>query len=199
MDLIVTDFEATCWDKADYKHNEYAELVSLQEIIEIGCCVVDSYTCAISRRFSIIVKPVKYPILSDFCKNLTGITQDEVDCGLLFSEALHAWIGLFNPWEDIFCSWGYFDKNILEKNCKLFGDTYPFATPHVNIKTLVADELFDGRSAGVRTRCNELGITFIGNQHRGLDDAVNIVAIMDQMSRVCCESIQGILERLGKI
>ena len=39
--LIVTDFEATCWDDSKIDSTEYVKLLSEQEIIEIGCVFLD--------------------------------------------------------------------------------------------------------------------------------------------------------------
>jgi inhibitor of KinA sporulation pathway (predicted exonuclease) len=70
----VLDFEATCWEGEPKKHK--------QEIIEFPSVLyeltVDKQLKFISE-FSKYVRPVFEPILSKFCKELTGITQDKVD------------------------------------------------------------------------------------------------------------------------
>lgn len=49
---------------------------ALQEIIELSCVIVDTAACAVRpggwQRY---VKPDQHPLLTDFCTQLTGITQ----------------------------------------------------------------------------------------------------------------------------
>ena len=197
MNLIVTDFEATCWDRKIIGDLQEKVFLKTQEIIEIGCCVVNPVTMGILRRFSLMIKPVKSFQLSPFCKELTGISQEEVASAAPFDEALNMWLAMVDPWDDIFCSWGDWDDKILKKNCLMHRIPYPFSQRHINIKQLVADELFDGRRASITTRCQEMGITFEGTMHRGLDDAINVVTIIDNMSRQLCEGFASILSRKG--
>lgn len=192
MRLVVTDFEATCWDRKTVAPNEYSALLAKQEIIEIGCCFVTISELQIVHKMGIIVRPIFYPQLSDFCKNLTGITQLEVDSGAPFADAVASWVGLAEK-GDLFCSWGDFDRKILEKNCRLLGVSYPWDN-HLNLKKLVAEEL-NLNPASISRRCNELNVPFVGKRHRGLDDAENIVSILEALCERLFEDFGEILSR----
>ena len=82
MDYIIVDLEATCQENnRDFEN----------EIIEIGAVKLnDSFKYV--DEFDIFVKPKLNPILSDFCKNLTSIKQEDVDGAVSFTEALDKFI-----------------------------------------------------------------------------------------------------------
>lgn len=86
MDFVVYDTEYTTWEGAMARkwlgENEY------KEVIQIGALKVSYPEFEVKDSFKIYVKPQKNPILSDYCKNLTGISQNEVDSGVPFSQAL---------------------------------------------------------------------------------------------------------------
>lgn len=63
--LIVLDLEATCDIDGRLPANE-------MEIIEIGAVILDARYQIVSE-FQQFVKPIKHPVLSDFCRSLTHI------------------------------------------------------------------------------------------------------------------------------
>mmetsp|Transcript_23438 Transcript_23438/g.23184 ORF Transcript_23438/g.23184 Transcript_23438/m.23184 type:complete len:278 (+) Transcript_23438:221-1054(+) len=77
--FLVLDFEANCI--------EPGELIC-QEIIEFPVQALNTKTLQIDHTFHYYIKPDVVPDLSDFCTNLTGITQNMVDAGIPLLEAL---------------------------------------------------------------------------------------------------------------
>ncbi|TTE81772.1 Poly(A)-specific ribonuclease PARN [Bagarius yarrelli] len=71
--LIIIDFESTCWRE---KNNHG------QEIIEFPAVLMNTHTGEIESEFHSYVQPQEHPLLSSFCKELTGITQEQVEAGL---------------------------------------------------------------------------------------------------------------------
>ncbi|KAL3313556.1 ERI1 exoribonuclease 2 [Cichlidogyrus casuarinus] len=69
--LIVIDFESTC----SVKTGEYCPT----EIIEFPAIIVDLKENKTLEIFHHYVRPTEQPILTDFCMNLTGISQKIVD------------------------------------------------------------------------------------------------------------------------
>lgn len=67
--LVVIDFEATCDNKTS---------LTPQEIIEFPAVLVNLETLRIQAVFRTYVKPVCHPQLTEFCKRLTGIQQEQV-------------------------------------------------------------------------------------------------------------------------
>ena len=74
--FVVIDFEATCEERnpADYRH----------EIIEFPAVLVSSASGEVVDIFHEYCRPVINPVLSDFCRALTGIEQSTVDAADVF-------------------------------------------------------------------------------------------------------------------
>ncbi|XP_061352973.1 uncharacterized protein LOC133297789 [Gastrolobium bilobum] len=77
--FVVIDFEVTC-DKGKIPHP--------QEIIEFPSVIMSGVTGEIESCFRTYVRPTHNQILTDFCKDLAGIQQDQVDNGVTLEEAL---------------------------------------------------------------------------------------------------------------
>lgn len=76
--VLIIDLEATCWKERN--------LDLRNEIIEIGCAIVSGDKVAFNESW--FVKPKLNQTLSDFCKELTSISQEQVDSGSSFPEVL---------------------------------------------------------------------------------------------------------------
>jgi inhibitor of KinA sporulation pathway (predicted exonuclease) len=79
------------------------------------------------KSFSVFVKPVKNPLLSEFIINLTKITQEDIDTqGKDFTTALKEFISRAGDRDTIdFYSYGR-DEIILSENCGMHHMTMPF-------------------------------------------------------------------------
>ena len=172
--LVIVDFEATCWEDAPKLQGE-------REIIEIGAVKIDAISLAEAGFFQSFVRPARHPHLSDFCVQLTHITQKQVDAAPRFPRALSRfveWIG--DPAEMLFCSWGEYDREQLRQDCAFHQLPYPFADAHVNLKQAFS-HYRSGKPIGVHRALKALGMNFEGTLHRGLDDARNIARIYRRM------------------
>ncbi|KAK7074688.1 ERI1 exoribonuclease 2 [Halocaridina rubra] len=65
-----------------------------QEIIEFPAVLLDLASGKIVSEFHHYVMPIEQPVLSEFCTNLTGITQSQVENGVPLGTCL----GLFTSW-----------------------------------------------------------------------------------------------------
>lgn len=173
--ICITDFEATCWDNDPIKRRE-------MEIIEIGSVLVETSTLKIVAEYDRFVKPVRNPVLTDFCKSLTTIKQEQVDKAEPFPLVLKQWVDWMGNRNHItFASWGRYDYNQLIQDCNYHRTFIPiFVWPNVNIKTSVADKL-NCKPKGVGSMLDKLGIKFEGIPHRGIDDAKNILKIVQKV------------------
>jgi len=108
--LAILDFEATCWENSNN-----------HEIIEFPTVIVDIKTLTIIDRIQIFVKPLNDPILSDFCTNLTGITQDQVNAGVSLHQAIKEHSKFMSKYSNsIFVTCGDWDlKTMLPMDCKI--------------------------------------------------------------------------------
>ena len=169
MKSIIVDLEATCWEQRKGRKSE---------IIEIGAICIDSQKQVISE-FNQIIKPVINPSLSEFCTELTSITQNMVDEGVHFMEALHAFQNWINITQEdyLLCSWGYYDKNQFIYDCQLHALDTEWTENHISIKHQYALIKSLRRPVGMKTALKIEDLPLEGIHHRGIDDARNIAKI----------------------
>jgi inhibitor of KinA sporulation pathway (predicted exonuclease) len=77
--FCVLDFEATCQES----NKDYT-----MEIIEFPVVMIDTQPLLIESTFQMYVKPIINPTLSDYCTQLTGITQETVDSAYVFADVM---------------------------------------------------------------------------------------------------------------
>ena len=171
MGYIVFDLEATCNDT--WSNEKRQEM----ETIEIGAVKVDSAFNPTGETFQTFIKPFMNPILTEFCTNLTSITQEQVEGGLHFGTAFLN----FLEWADFpnnrFVSWGNYDYHQLDKDCKRANLEMFEKKFHLNGKELYKD--YTGRLGhGLGTELKKQKIKFEGTAHRGIDDAIMISRLL---------------------
>jgi inhibitor of KinA sporulation pathway (predicted exonuclease) len=170
--IIIIDLEATCWQGAVPKGQE-------NEIIEIGLAVLDTVSGEISKNKGILIKPQRSTV-SPFCTELTTITQELLDeKGILFEEAIEQLIDEYQPDSYTWASYGQYDLNMLKRQCKSFGISYPMGDQHINVKTIFADVYGLEKPTGMNGALHILDIPLEGTHHRGVDDAKNIAKILN--------------------
>lgn len=142
------------------------------EIIEIGAVSVVSQTGEIISEFQSFIRPVRNPKLTSFCKELTSISQDQVDSADEYPAViknLREWLSQLEDYD--FCSWGFYDRRQFEQDSQFHAVPYPFAGPHRNLKIEFGETLGLKKKPGVGGALRRLGIEFEGTPHRGIDDA----------------------------
>ncbi|GGA16979.1 3'-5' exonuclease [Okeania sp. KiyG1] len=171
--IIVIDIEATCWQEHSPPEQE-------SEIIEIGICIVDVARAKPIEKESILVRP-ECSQISEFCTQLTTLTQAEVDRGITFSEACFKLRKKYESLERVWASWGNYDKNMFEKQCLSRNIKYPFGIRHINVKNLFALVHALPKEVGMANALKLLDIPLEGTHHRGADDAWNISKILGKL------------------
>ena len=117
--------------------------------------------------------------MTDFCKKLTSIHQDQVDSAIGFKPALQSFMQWYDSFEEpIFCSWGYYDKSQFVKDCKFHQVNYPFSKEHINLKENFAKSQSLAKSIALKQALEMLNLKLLGTHHRGIDDARNMVRLM---------------------
>lgn len=181
--ICIVDFEATCWqDKRKTGPSGHGHVYPPMEIIEIGAVMADGKTLKKVGEFQAFVRPVREPVLSDFCTALTTIKQENVVRADTFPQVLakwKVWMGTLSKKDDItFASWGAYDFKQLDKDCQYHKEEFPFLwDDHFNIKIHVADKMGWSRK-GVGSAAQRLKLKFEGIAHRGIDDARMIHKIL---------------------
>lgn len=186
--FVVIDFEATC---------ERGTRIYPQEIIEFPSVLVNGATAHQEEEaFRTYVRPVHHPRLTDFCRELTGIQQHQVDGGVPLSEALHAhdaWLearGVTNGCGRFaVVTWGDWDcRTMLESECRFKGIAKPeYFDRWINLKVPFEEVFGDGGGGGRRRGLEEAlplaGLLFEGRPHSGLDDSRNIARLLTLLMR----------------
>ncbi|SFJ17301.1 3'-5' exonuclease [Thermoflavimicrobium dichotomicum] len=173
--LLILDVESTCYENGQEPKHFFSE------IIEVGAVVFDVEERKIVEEYQCFVKPVLFPQLSDFCKKLTTISQDQVDQGLSLFEAVRELSHLSLKYQALFCSWGYYDRRQFHSVCSRLKVPYPFSDQHISLKHAHRDFYHLKRKMGMKAALKYHGLSLDGTHHRGIDDARNIAKIVNQM------------------
>uniref|UniRef100_A0A3Q3WZ88 ERI1 exoribonuclease 2 n=1 Tax=Mola mola TaxID=94237 RepID=A0A3Q3WZ88_MOLML len=199
--LIVIDFESTCWREK----NNYS-----QEIIEFPAVLLNTSTGEVESEFHAYVQPQEHPVLSEFCTELTGITQMQVESGI----PLQICLSRFNRWLQnlqfnmgvifpnkqpippvpsasqklcTFLTWSDWDLGVcLQYECKRKQLHKPdVLNSWIDLRSTY--RLFYSRKPkGLNGALQDLGIQFAGREHSGLDDARNTAQLAARMMRDGC-------------
>ncbi|ERM98132.1 uncharacterized protein LOC18426125 [Amborella trichopoda] len=176
--FVVIDFEATC----DREKNPHP-----QEIIEFPSVLVNSVTGQLEGSFQTYVKPIYHHHLTDFCKELTGIQQIQVDRGVPLGEALL----MHDKWlEDkgikhtnfAVVTWSNWDcKVMLESECRFKRIRKPpYFNRWINLK-VPFHEVFGDVRCNLKEAVQRAGLEWEGRAHCGLDDARNTARLLSHL------------------
>lgn len=167
--IIVVDFESTCDASGRMATHE-------MELVEIGAVKVRLEDGEILSTFRSFVRPQNQPMLSDFCKQLTGIRQREIDRAESFAHVLKAFQAWLNHPFWTWASWGDFDRTLLERELERVGED-PIFAEHLNLKA-IAKEAWGLKKTGMKEVLRQKGLAPIGTHHRALDDAKSIAQLV---------------------
>ena len=172
--LVVVDVEATCWTKGVFSRKK--------ETIEIGAVrLLLDRAPAEWPEFQTFVRPLRLPRLSTFCRELTGITQQDVDAAPAFPEALRLFFEWSQPLEDVvLATWSHYDVWQLDLDLQAH-DLPKLAFPFLDVKKLAA------RVAGTQslqeTARNLIPGAAATSSHRALADARLTARVLDRLLR----------------
>ncbi len=169
MNFIIYDLEATCW-LGRPPHG-------VNEVIEIGAYKIDEFG-DVKSIFNKFIKPTVNPILSDFCKKLTSISQEDVDKSKTFPNVIEE----FKDWIEIeedyrLCSWGKFDVQLLRNDCILHKLEDDWLEHYLNVKGQYHEIKGEHKLTGLKNTIKHEGMEFTGIHHRAISDAENLAKI----------------------
>lgn len=164
MRIIVFDLECTCWSERVPRER--------QETIEIGAVALASVAGPAVAEFRTFVRPERSPVLSGFCRNFTGITQEDVDQAPRFPEAMSRFFAFAG---NVACRWvsfGTADKKQLMIDAAAHGMVLPeeFLARHVDARAAFAGR-FGGPEPSFADALSRLGESVEKLPHRALEDA----------------------------
>jgi inhibitor of KinA sporulation pathway (predicted exonuclease) len=166
MHYIIVDLEASCWEGGKNRDD--------MEIIEIGAVKLASSRGPVLGEFDSFVRPVVHPTLSEFCTQLTGIRQADVESADLFPQVFEHFLTWAGAEPFVFCSWGGYDLRQFQRDCQRHSIPFPVSFDrHMNLKQAFS-RLYRTRPLGMKAALDMLGLPLVGHHHRGIDDARNI-------------------------
>ncbi len=174
--LLVVDLEATCWAEGRGPRED-------METIEFGAVLVRMSDLQPIDERSWFIKAKLHPVLSEFCTQLTSITQDQVGAGLPFDRLCDLVAEWLEPHRERLAwgSWGNYDRHQLQKDATRLDLQSPLASyPHVNLKDSFTRRHHISRTKrpGMQQALQMCGLSIEGAHHRGIDDARNIARLL---------------------
>jgi inhibitor of KinA sporulation pathway (predicted exonuclease) len=171
--ILVVDLEATCWTGEPPEGQ-------VSEIIEIGLCVLEVASGRRLENPSLLVRP-ECSTVSDYCTQLTTLTQEEVEGGMSLAEACRLLREKYRSRERTWASFGDYDRWQIQNECQARGIEYPFGRRHINVKTLFALVHNLPREVPLDEAMARMGFPLEGTHHRGGDDAWNIARLLGEI------------------
>ena len=151
------------------------------EVIEIGASLVNREGREVDH-FQRFVKPRRRPQLTPLCRELTHITQANIDGAAPFNDVwaqFERWLGHYQPRLEGWISWGDYDRKQLLQEWQANAVHSLLATvPHLNLKQRFAKARQLKRPMGLNSALQLAGLQFSGQQHRALEDARNTARLL---------------------
>jgi len=172
--IVVVDVEATCWKRGVFSRKK--------ETIEIGAVqLLLDRDQSKWPEFQTFVRPQRLPHLSSFCRELTGITQENVDAGPTFPEALRLFLEWSQPVERVvLATWSRYDLWQLDLDLEAHG-LPKLAIPVLDVKKLAA-RLLGAKSFEQTVR--EIAPDAVAlPSHRAVADARRTALILNRLLR----------------
>jgi inhibitor of KinA sporulation pathway (predicted exonuclease) len=168
--LIVLDVEATCWKNVWNRRKETIEIGAVRYLA--GKSAEDWPT------FQTFARPTLIPRISNFCRELTGITQADVAAAPTFPGALERFLSWCAPIDRVvLASWSTYDLWQLELDLELH-HLPKLRFPHLDVKKL-STRILGGKS--FEATAAALGVPFEEGRHRALADAKKTAEILDRL------------------
>jgi inhibitor of KinA sporulation pathway (predicted exonuclease) len=180
--ICVLDFEATC--EKDSSYHEVIEFPSVLYKYDMNKNTFDYVS-----QFQEYVKPKNISQLSQFCIELTGITQDKVDNSKNFPTVLknhYSWLTniLKNEYHDVIMltcgDWDLKTMAPFEYELHKITDVPNIYLQYINIK-FEFEKFFKVKRFSLLNMINYFNLEFVGRQHSGIDDCINTALVYKKM------------------
>ncbi len=175
--IAVVDLECTC---SDTNAGDDTITDPEMETIEVGAVMLRRHDFNVVDTFCRFVHPVVHHELTDFCTELTSISQRDVDSAPQFPEVYWRFLEWLAHWQAAqWGSWGNFDAYQVRKDARRHGidEELDMLPAHVNVKAWWSKRMGMKR-VGLGRAVQTAGLTFEGRAHRGIDDARMIAKLL---------------------
>lgn len=129
--IVIFDLECTTWEGAAARN--WSGPGEHRELFQMGAAIVETEGLNEISTLTFLVRPRINPVLSDYCKNLTHTTQEEVNKGVdfaIFQSIFYNWCQEYElyTYDKIETRPRIFDRDVLKENCDLYRLEFLFET-----------------------------------------------------------------------
>lgn len=176
MNYIIFDME---WNQPSSPKEKNHALIH-GEIIQIGFFILNDRLDVLHKE-ELLVKPVCYPAINKYVAILTGITQETLDKGISFCEAIHRMSEFFSD-DTVLFTWGDDDMPILRENMKFHGISDISLPMHYNLQRFFCAQTdMPSRQIALKTAAEHFSIDLNIQAHNALDDALLTLMIAKKL------------------
>lgn len=168
--VVVFDTEWTSWP--GFWETGWDQPGKYREIIQIGAVRLSRHDgLRESGSLSVLVKPVRNPVLSDYIVELTGITQQDIDDRALGLDSALAQFADFADGSPLMALGD--DMEVLDENCALHNMLNPFTgTTFTNLRPVFASYLGQQPESFMSCELPQIfGFRPPGIRHQAVDDS----------------------------
>jgi len=169
--IILWDTEFTCWPGC-IKNGWNRDKNQFREFIQIAMKKVDVKTMEVIDEFMIFVKPLRNDVLSDYCKELTDISQESIDSADTFDKVLPKlveFIGDLNVF-----SFGR-DYEVLYENLDINELDNPFKDQFFDLKPFFSSKGIPIEKYCSGTLSSHFGVEADGHVHDAMWDVESVL------------------------
>jgi inhibitor of KinA sporulation pathway (predicted exonuclease) len=180
--IIVFDTEYTAWDGSLARG--WSGPGEFREIVQIGAVRLDTATFEESGALDVIVRPVMNPALSDYFKDLTGLTDDRIRAeGVTLAEGVDRFREFIGVTQLVLANGN--DLRVIDWNCRYLEMACTLPPERFrNIRPMLQDLLAGADpNFSSHTLAEAVGEPVTGRAHDGLADARSIAAAFRVLRR----------------
>jgi DNA polymerase III epsilon subunit-like protein len=149
------------------------------EIMQIGALKLDKNLNTVST-FNTLIKPEVYKEIHPYVKEITGITEEQLNTGKPFKEAYTEFMNFMESDKIILCTWGNGDMRELYRNVEYHGfDVSSIPRKFINLQAYATKyvDYAKGLNVGLRNAVELLNIPVTREFHDAFNDAFYTVEI----------------------
>lgn len=175
--FLVADFEFTTFNGAYGRPRAF-----FPEIIEAGAVLLKPPGYEFTEPYQVFVRPQYFPKLTEECRNITLIKQQDVDGGISFEAMLAALGQYYQPGVTFFAAWGNADRDVIQNACLRYKLLCPFCwDDYIDLAEEYKSFYELERRHSLKHALEEREIVQKGLSHLALDDALNAAQVMLRM------------------
>ena len=175
--FLIADFEFTTFDTPFGRPRGF-----FPEIIEAGAVLLSADLSDMQKVYQTFVKPRLFPKLSDACKNIAMLTQEDINQGIDWAEAMQKLAEYYTAGQTWLVAWGDADWEVIQNNCSKYKLECPFlAEDYLDLALAYRQYYAKDRTLSLQHAIAEQNIEREGHYHLALDDAFNTGLLLRRM------------------